>query len=111
MPAPRDRGGAVAAHAARAGQRFGRVHVWCRRRGTPALPASPTVIAAYLQARAGQGAKLASIGRYKASLARVHRLLGLADPTADEQVKMTLAGIRRAQGTAQTQARPLRFKG
>jgi hypothetical protein len=74
---------------------------WCRRHGTPALPASPAVIAAYLEARAGQGAKPASLGRYKASLARVHRLLGLADPTADEQVKMTLAGIRRAQGTAQ----------
>lgn len=84
---------------------------WCRRHGTPALPASPALIAAYLQARAGQGAKPASLGRYKASLARVHRLLGLADPTADEQVRMTLAGIRRARGTAQTQARPLRFKG
>jgi integrase len=85
--------------------------LWCRRQGTPALPASPALIAAYLQARAGQGVKPASLGRYKASLARVHRLLGLADPTADEQVRMTLAGIRRSQGTAQIQARPLRFKG
>ena len=84
---------------------------WCRRQGVAALPASPVLIAAYLQARAGQGAKPASLGRYKASLARVHRLLGLPDPTANEQVRMTLAGIRRAHGTAQTQARPLRFKG
>lgn len=85
--------------------------LWCCRQGTPALPASPALIAHYLQARAGQGAKPASLGRYKASLARIHRLLGLPDPTADEQVRMTLAGIRRAQGTAQQQARPLRFKG
>jgi integrase len=85
--------------------------LWCRRQGVSALPANPARVAAYLQARAGEGAKPASLGRYKASLARVHRLLGLPDPTADEHVRMTLAGIRRALGTAQRQARPLRFKG
>lgn len=43
---------------------------------------------AYASAR-GAGAKPASPGRYKASLARVHRLLGLPNPAADEQVKIT----------------------
>lgn len=38
-------------------------------------------------------------------------VLGLADPTNDPLVKLRLTGIRRRMGTAQKQARPLRFKG
>ncbi|KQM20880.1 integrase [Novosphingobium sp. Leaf2] len=85
--------------------------LWCRRANRVALPASPETVADYLDARAGQGGKPASLGRYKASIAKIHRLLDLADPTAASLVKLRLAAIRRAQGTAQTQARPLRFKG
>lgn len=85
--------------------------LWCRRQGLAALPATSPQVAAYLEARGQEGAKPASLSRYKASLAKIHQLLGLPDPTKAELVKLTLAAHRRAVGSAQAQARPLRFKG
>jgi integrase len=84
---------------------------WCRRHSRIALPATPEVVADYLDGRAGQGSKPASLGRYKASIAKIHQLLELKDPTKAELVKLRLQAIRRRAGTAQRQARPLRFKG
>lgn len=85
--------------------------LWCRRTKRIALPATPEIVADYLDARAGQGGKPASLGRYRASIAKLHQLLGLPDPTKDALVKLRLAAHRRATGAAQAQARPLRFKG
>jgi site-specific recombinase XerD len=85
--------------------------LWCRRHNRIALPATPETVADYLDARAGQGGKPASLGRYKASIAKIHQLLDLKDPTPASLVKLRLQAIRRRLGTAQTQARPLRFKG
>ncbi len=85
--------------------------LWCRRTHRIALPATPEVVADYLDARAGEGSKPASLARYKASIARVHKLLDLADPTSAPLVKLRLVAIRKAKGVAQAQARPLRFKG
>ena len=85
--------------------------LWCRRTKCIALPATPEIVADYLDARAGQGAKPASLGRYKASIAKIHQLLDLKDPTQAELVKLRLRAIRREKGTVQAQARPLRFKG
>ncbi len=84
---------------------------WCRRANRITVPATPEVVADYLDARAATGAKPASLGRYKASIAKIHQLLDLKDPTQSELVKLRLRAIRRNQGTAQAQARPLRFKG
>lgn len=84
---------------------------WCRRTHRIALPATPEVVADYLDARAGKGSKPASLGRYKASIAKIHQLLDLKDPTSASLVKLRLQAIRRRLGTAQKQARPLRFKG
>jgi site-specific recombinase XerD len=84
---------------------------WCRRHHRIALPASPETVADYLDARAGQGSRPASLGRYKASIAKIHQLLDLKDPTTAALVKLRLQAIRRRLGTAQHQARPLRFKG
>lgn len=84
---------------------------WCRRVKRVALPATPEVVADYLDARAKQGSKPASLSRYKASIAKVHQLLELKDPTQTALVKLRLKAIRREKGTAQSQARPLRFKG
>ena len=85
--------------------------LWCRRTGRIALPATPEVVADYLDARAEQGSKPASLGRYKASIAKIHQLLDLKDPTSAPLVKLRLQAVRREKGTAQKQARPLRFKG
>lgn len=85
--------------------------LWCRRTNRIALPATPEIVADYLDARAGQGAKPASLGRYIASIAKIHQLLDLKDPTQTELVKLRVRAIRREKGTVQAQARPLRFKG
>lgn len=85
--------------------------LWCRRHNRIALPATPEVVADYLDARAGEGSKPASLGRYKASIAKIHQLLDLKDPTPASLVKLRLQAIRRAVGVRQDQARPLRFKG
>ena len=84
---------------------------WCRRSQRIALPATPETVADYLDARAGQGAKPASLGRYTASIAKLHQLLDLKDPTQAQLVKLRLRAIRREKGVAQAQARPLRFNG
>lgn len=85
--------------------------LWCRRTGRIALPATPETVADYCDARAGKGARPASLARYKASIAKIHQLLDLKDPTQAELVKLRLRAIRRDLGSAQRQARPLRFKG
>ncbi|AKM12171.1 tyrosine-type recombinase/integrase [Croceicoccus naphthovorans] len=84
---------------------------WCRSRGEKSIPASPQIVADWLSTRASGGAAPASLSRYKASIARLHRLCGLADPTGDELVRLTLAAYRREKGVAQKQARALRFRG
>ncbi|MBJ7440863.1 MAG: integrase [Sphingopyxis sp.] len=84
---------------------------WCRRHNRIALPTTPETVADYLDARAEQGSKPASLGRYKASIAKIHLLLDLKDPTPAPLVKLRLQAICRRLGTAQKQARSLRFKG
>ncbi|WP_299110961.1 site-specific integrase [uncultured Bradyrhizobium sp.] len=84
---------------------------WCRGRNRVSLPATPETVADYLDARAEKGSKPASLGRYKASIAKIHQLLDLKDPTSAPLVKLRLQAVRREKGTAQKQARPLRFKG
>ena len=81
---------------------------WCRRMNRIALPASAETVADYLDARAGKGSRPASLGRYKASIAKIHQLLDLKDPTSAPLVKLRLAAVRREKGTAQKQARPVR---
>lgn len=92
---------------------------WCRRSGRVTLPADASTVKDYLLDRAAQtaahnaaqSAAPASIARYRASIARLHRLCGLMDPTQDELVKLTLQAIKRQKGVIQKQARPLRFRG
>ena len=84
---------------------------WCRARGLKSLPATPQTLAAFLQHRAGEGHAPASLTRYRASIAKLHRLCRLPDPGQDELVKLTMTAHRRAVGSSQAQARPLRFRG
>ncbi len=84
---------------------------WCHARAARCLPASPQLVAGFLKARAGEGAAPASLTRYRASIAKLHRLCHLPDPCQAELVKLTLAAHRREKGVTQKQARPLRFRG
>lgn len=73
---------------------------WCRRHNRISLPATPKIVADYLDARAEKGSKPASFGRYKASIAKIHLLLDLKDPTPASLVKLRLQAIRRRLGMA-----------
>jgi site-specific recombinase XerD len=73
---------------------------WCAGRGAAALPARPEVVAGFLSDEAHRGVKASTIGRRIAAIRYAHRLAGYPTPTADDRVKITLAGIRRAIGTA-----------
>lgn len=49
--------------------------LWCRRQGLHSFPATPKQVADWLQYRADEGASPASLVRYKASIAKTHRLI------------------------------------
>ena len=70
------------------------------------LPASPAMIASYIAAYAGVLA-VATITRRVATLSKAHQALGKGNPCHAVLVKATLRGLRRKQGTAQKQAKPL----
>ncbi|WP_219894308.1 hypothetical protein [Aquisediminimonas profunda] len=70
-----------------------------RGQGVVGVPATTQQIADYLAFRAGEGAAPASLARYKASLARAHRLLGFDDPTREERVRLRPdSGSKREPG-------------
>ena len=73
----------------------------------PALPASPELAAAFLAELAEQGRSVATLRLQKSALAKVHRSAGHPDPTDNEGVRQVLAGIARANGRPQRQAKPL----
>jgi hypothetical protein len=85
--------------------------LWYRRNSRIALPATPETVADYLDGRAENGSKPASLGRSKALIAKIHLPLDLKDPTPASLVRLRLQAARRRLGPAQKQARPLRFKG
>lgn len=87
----------------------------CRRRGLSALPAQPGSVIAFLRDRVdpveGKPARPATLSRILWAIATFHRLFGLDDPTRDDLVRLEMKALRRRLGTAQKQARPLRYKG
>ena len=70
------------------------------------IPAEPNTVAAYLAEHADV-LSVATLNRRLAALAKVHRSLGMANPTSSELVKSVLRGLKRVKGTAQRQAKPL----
>ena len=56
---------------------------WADEHGRPVLPAAPGDVADYLMARHTDGAAPATVRAARAAIAKVHRVSGLADPTAD----------------------------
>jgi integrase len=70
------------------------------------LPATPAMIASYIAAFAGVLA-VATITRRVATLSKAHQAMGEQNPCQAALVKATLRGLRRKQGTAQKQAKPL----
>ena len=80
---------------------------WTEARGAVALPVTSELAAAFLAELAEEGLSVATLRLQKAALAKVHRSAGHQDPTDNEGVKRVMAGIARANGRPQRQAKPL----
>ena len=68
---------------------------WCREQRRLPLPARPADVAAFVDAFAAERAP-ATVRRYLASVAALHRAARLTDPTKDEDVRLALAAATRA---------------
>jgi site-specific recombinase XerD len=86
---------------------FALFRVWCLAKGVEALPARPESVAAYLAHEAAKGSAASTITRRCAAIRYAHRLADLEPPTASEQVRATLRGLRRAIGAAPARKVPV----
>ena len=79
---------------------------FCARHGHNAMPATAQGAFEYAADMAERGLRVATIERRISSLRMAHRTAGHPDPTLDERVRRTMAGIRRELGTAPNQKAP-----
>lgn len=79
---------------------------WCSSKSLDALPANPTVVAAYV-VELVQTKKVATIEIHLAAINEAHRLVGADVPSTSPQVRAVVKGIRRTHGTAQQGKLPL----
>lgn len=88
---------------------------WCAEEKCACFPAEPESLVLYLRHLEAQNKKPATLSRRMASLASVHRLLGLGAkdglPTDHAMVRNALRANRRRKGAVQRQAAPLRYGG
>ena len=100
----RDAQGALAGNTLRALRAdSARFASWCAQEGLVSLPADVQTVVRYCDACAADRAP-ATVRRYVASIAHMHRAARLADPTKDERVNLALRRLDRARGTRQRQA-------
>ena len=79
---------------------------WCSEHELEALPASPETLVAFIDTMSATKAP-ATVRRYCASIAHLHRAAGVENPAAGEIVKLALKRMSKANGTRQHQAAPL----
>lgn len=79
---------------------------WCKDERRAPLPAASADVAQFVDAMADERSP-ATVRRYLASLAFLHRAAGLDDPTREQVVKLAVRRMARARGTRQRQAAPL----
>lgn len=79
---------------------------WCAGQGRETLPATPETVSAFVDAMAESRAP-ATVRRYCASIAAMHRAADLASPTGMQPVRLALRRMVRAKGGRQRQAEPL----
>jgi integrase len=79
----------------------------CLRFRLESLPAAPKTVRAFVFECLGKGKKPATVRRYVSTIGRAHRVAGLADPTASEEVTLALKEMGRNSTARQKQARGL----
>jgi integrase len=80
---------------------------FCKPRGLLPLPASPSTVAAYIEACGEASKKPATVRRYLATIACAHRAAKLLNPNDDEDVKLALKGLYNKSPGRQRQAKAL----
>lgn len=73
---------------------------WADQNGRASFPASPSTVAAYLEALEGQGKSAATIAQVVAAISKAHKVRGAASPCASEEVKAARKAAARRLGTA-----------
>jgi integrase len=79
----------------------------CRTYRVEPLPAAPKTVRAFVFECLGKGKKPATVRRYVSTIGRAHRVSGVLDPTASEEVKLALKEMGRNVPARQKQARGL----
>ena len=74
---------------------------WCHARGQSSLPASEETVAFYITDLADSH-KPATLTRRLSAISQAHQIAGVESPTQAAKVRLVMAGIRRAKGTAST---------
>src|SRR6516165_12666614 len=74
---------------------------WCAERNVSALPAEPTAVVAFVDAQT-ELKSAATVRRYIATIAHMHRAAALADPTKAEAVRLA---VKRKPNVIPPQAR------
>lgn len=88
--------------------RFARFAAFCDAYAIDMMPAQPAAVAAYIEFMDREGKALATIEAYVSAIATAHSDRGLANPCANQGVRLALAGKRRQRaGERQRQARAL----
>lgn len=95
----------------RLGQR--RFADWCEENGVPyAFPrhaVTPEALAMFIDSLVAEGLKPATVDSYVAGVAAMHRALDIPNPADAKIVREAKRSHRRAVGTAQKQAAPMRW--
>jgi integrase len=79
----------------------------CRVYRLESLPASPKTVRGFVFECLGKGKKPATVRRYVSTIGRAHRVSGVLDPTASQEVKLALKEMGRNVPARQKQARGL----
>lgn len=79
---------------------------WCAENGRAALPASVETICAFLEAQAVD-CRATTVQRRLSAIRKAHRVLGLPDPTSDEEITLTIRRILRRKLIRPKQAKGL----
>ena len=83
---------------------------FCRLARRRPLPATPETIAEFIDAQLERGIRAATVKRKLTSIAAVHRLSDLADPTKSSTVRISVRRMCRRLGGAYRQAFPVNDK-
>ena len=79
---------------------------WCRQREICPFPADVEIVCRFLEDQGKEKAP-STVRRRLYAIRKVHRLLGLPDPTHDEEINLSLRRVRRSKATRPKQAKGL----